>query len=567
SNTELRRYTAKTIRSRRENVSPVTQLEPANAVIDVQAVEVPQARTKLGSEGAIREALKDRRLKIVKALEEGDTKSIRSAKADLDLVIQDGRDLIAANKNNPLSQKTNLSAELSKKESFGKQAIFAADSLDQGTTMKDIKSMPGFSETLKSSMRMGFKARTIDNEGGFSKIESILMGLIGAAAIPVAPVVAPVAIGGALIAALKNSAFAKSDLGQTRIPGLDFLDNPLSQVRGTISKTFFTPKGDNENSVEPLIKGVNLAESALSKLAGVGKLALGVFGGFTALSIATQAITTLGGAVLNTARNIDTLQVKLAAASDSPQSGKASFTRISKKADDLGVSRSSALEVGAGIAGTTFGTELQGSPSDRLTDQTLEFFKLRGLNKQQQEGFQLAANQTLGRKNLSGQEVNQFIQSAGITDTRSIAARGLGMTPAQFAQAQETTGIDSKKFMQAFLSQGLQDARTSQEVASNSIGFKESKLSARVEQTTSNIGAALSPAYKVAIDLLTSSVQLLETALKAGGEMLIGFAVKGMIMAGQALTNLAIAALRCPRATTIAWQATLPSVRMLSARF
>ncbi len=326
-------------------------------------------------------------------------------------------------------------------------------------------------------------------------------------------------------------------------PAARRFDRAYDQANRNIDKSIGDTKNGIEFELDRIEKGgskILPTTSALDKLIGFGKLGLAVFGGYTLLSLGVPAMISLGKATLDTAKNFETLQVKLAAASDSAQSGRSSFARITAKADELGVSRSGALEVGAGIAGTTFGTELEGKPSDILTDKTLQFFKARGLNKQQQEGFQLAATQTLGRKNLSGQEVNQFIQSAGITDTRSIAARGMGLTPAQFAAMQDGPGIDSKKFMQAFLSQGVQDARTGEALASQTAGYKESQLSAKTEVLQGSIGAGISPVYKAGIDLLTNSIGLLNTAIESGKSALIGFAINGLLFAGSGLIKLAI---------------------------
>ncbi len=281
------------------------------------------------------------------------------------------------------------------------------------------------------------------------------------------------------------------------------------------------------------------SETALSKLVGVGKLALGVFGGFTALSLGVPAMISLGKSVFDTAANFERLQVKMASASDSAQSGKQKFAQLSATADNLGISRSSALETGAYIGGTTFGTQLDGAPSDAITKQILQVAQARGLNKQETDGLNLAIGQTLGRSRTSAQEINQLTQSAGITDARAIAARGLGMTAAQFSQVQDSpTGIDSKRFVQAFLTQAVQDSQSGKALAQDSVGFKQGQLGAAAERTAGNLGAPMMPVVKLALDGLNSALKLFNDGLERSSGLLMGLALGGIAAIGiQALTS------------------------------
>lgn len=366
-----------------------------------------------------------------------------------------------------------------------------------------------------------------------------------------------------------------------RIPALDFLDTPVSQIipniKAASAKLFagfgnntqtsqFTPNPNAPSApalrnpllyaptftpnpiapppprtpsnllLTPPAAEIEKSESALTKLTNVGKLALGVFGGFTLASLAVPAMIALGKSTIDTAANFETLQVKLAAASDSAQTGRQTFSRLTGEADKLGISRSSALETGAYLGGTTFGTELEGKPTERMTSQILQIAQARGLNKQQTDGLNLALAQTLGRSRTSMQEINQLTQSAGITDARVIAAKGLGYTPQQFSAIQDSpTGIDSKRFVQAFLAQGVQDSLSAKDLAQSSIGFKQTKLDAGVERLQGNVGGGISPAYKAGLDLLTSSIDLLNFAIENSSRLLIGLGIRLLYVGGSAL--------------------------------
>jgi hypothetical protein len=366
-----------------------------------------------------------------------------------------------------------------------------------------------------------------------------------------------------------------------RIPALDFLDTPVSQIipniKAASAKLFagfgnntqtsqftpnpnapsaptlrnsllyaptFTPnpiappppKPPNNLLFTPPPAEVEKSESALTKLTNIGKMALGVFGGFTLASLAVPAMIALGKSTIDTAANFETLQVKLAAASDSAQTGKLTFSRLTGEADKLGISRSSALETGAFIGGTTFGTELEGKPTDRMTSQILQIAQARGLSKQQTDGLNLALAQTLGRSRTSMQEINQLTQSAGITDARVIAAKGLGYTPQQFSAIQESpTGIDSKRFVQAFLAQGVQDSLSAKDLAQSSIGFKQTKLSAGIERLQGDVGSGISPAFKAGLDLLTGSIELLSLGIEKASNLLTGIGIRLLYVGGTAL--------------------------------
>ncbi len=306
-------------------------------------------------------------------------------------------------------------------------------------------------------------------------------------------------------------------------------------------------KGIN-NELDRLEKGggkINPVISAFDKLTTVAKLGLGVFGGFTLASLAVPAMIALGKSTIDTAANFETLQVKLAAASDSAQTGRQTFSRLTGEADKLGISRSSALETGAYLGGTTFGTELEGKPTERMTSQILQIAQARGLNKQQTDGLNLALAQTLGRSRTSMQEINQLTQSAGITDARVIAAKGLGYTPQQFSAIQDSpTGIDSKRFVQAFLAQGVQDSLSAKDLAQSSIGFKQTKLSAGVERLQGDIGAGFSPAYKAGLDLLTGSIDLLNFAIEHSSSLFIGLTISlGYAVVSMGLAKIAASTL------------------------
>lgn len=287
------------------------------------------------------------------------------------------------------------------------------------------------------------------------------------------------------------------------------------------------------------IKLLGFASTALSELVGLGKRALSTFGAFTALSLGVPAMISLGKSTFDTAANFERLQVKLAAASDSAQSGKQKFAQLSATADNLGISRSSALETGAYIGGTTFGTQLDGAPSDAITKQILQVAQARGLSKQETDGLNLALGQTLGRSRTSSQEINQLTQSAGITDARAIAARGLGMTAAQFSQIQSSpAGIDSKRFVQAFLAQAVQDSQSGKALAQDSVGFKQVGLKAVAERTAGNLGAPMMPVVKLALDGLSSALKLFNDGLERSSGLLTGLAVGGIAAIGiQAMTS------------------------------
>lgn len=294
-----------------------------------------------------------------------------------------------------------------------------------------------------------------------------------------------------------------------------------------------------EDGIVPLGKSADSVLPKLSDLAEVGKLALGTFGAFTALSLGVPAMISLGKSAFDTATNFERLQVKMASASDSAQSGKQKFAQLSSTADNLGISRSSALETGAYIGGTTFGTQLDGAPSDAITKQILQVAQARGLGKQETDGLNLAVGQTLGRSRTSAQEINQLTQSAGITDARAIAARGLGMTAAQFSQVQDSpTGIDSKRFVQAFLTQAVQDSQSGKSLAQDSVVFKQGQLGAATERTAGNLGAPMMPVVKLALDGLNSALKLFNDGLERSSGLLMGLAVGGIAAIGiQAMTS------------------------------
>jgi hypothetical protein len=525
SDANLRKLTARTIRHRRDNPTSLNE-----QVIDIQAtpvVDTKPTRVKQTKANVISDMMTDRKLKIERAIEDGDLRLVREHHQELTNLIQDGRDLIKANPNS-ISLKSNFAAQLGGKEKFAESSGRITDLLDGGTSAADIDNQPNVTAKLKKSAKLGLKSLLIDQmrdrEGGYFNLGARIPGL-DFLDTPVQDII-------------PNIKSRTSSIWQES-RGKYYLDRGRNRLDSTFTRSEFTRSEPPSPSGKDPIAETEKSKFALDKLIGVGKLGLAVFGGYTLLSLGVPAMISLGKATFDTAANFERLQVKLAAASDSAATGKQKFAQLSATADRIGISRSAALETGAFIGGTTFGTQLDGKPSDRITDQILQVAQARGLNKQETDGFNLAIAQTLGRSRTSAQEINQLTQSAGITDARAIAARGLGYTPAQFSAIQDSpTGIDSKRFVQAFLTQAVQDSLSGKDLAQDSVGFKQGRAAAAIERTSGNVGGAFLPPVKAALDLFTSSLKLFNDGLERSSGLLMGLAIGAIGNLGiQALTS------------------------------
>ena len=207
SDANLRKLTAKSILKRRENLSV------SSSVIDVQAtpiIDEPTLRTKQKSATAIVDLMVDRKLKIEKAIEDGDLELIKQHKQELNNLIQDGKDLIKANPT-AVNLKTNFAAQLGTKQKFLKSTETVTDLLQQNSSSDDVDRQVGLSGKLKKSTKLGLKARLISSMLGNENTE----GGYGNLAI-----------------------FDKlRELGNRDIPQLSFLDrNPLDFAKGLFGK-------------------------------------------------------------------------------------------------------------------------------------------------------------------------------------------------------------------------------------------------------------------------------------------------------------------------------------------
>ncbi len=324
-------------------------------------------------------------------------------------------------------------------------------------------------------------------------------------------------------------------------------DVAYDRANKNVDKSFErSAKGINDE-LDRLARGeakVSPVKTAFEKLAGAGKLALGVFGGYTLLSLGVPAMVSLGKATLDTAGNFEQLQVRLQASMGSLQAGKQRFQEIRAEANQRGISGSAALETGAKIAATTYGTELEGTPTSTITSQILQIAQARGLNNQQVSGMNLALSQILGKPRVSAEEINQLTESGGMPDARSIAARSMGYTPQQFAKLQESgSGIDSKRFVSAFLTQAATDSLVVKDSALDTQQAKITKLQAKFEEFQATVGGGVNPVFKAGIDLLTGSIDLLSKGFDGASKILVGMAVYGIGLATKALYQMTMAAI------------------------
>jgi tape measure domain-containing protein len=307
----------------------------------------------------------------------------------------------------------------------------------------------------------------------------------------------------------------------------------------------------NQETINKVAAGESLkAESSVGKLgdrlkdlAGAGKLAIGAFAGF---QIGTLIAGQLAGAAkeaIALTGEFEQLQIRLQAATGSLQSGSQKFGQLRSQARELGVSQFSALETGTRFAATTLGTELEGAPTDDFTNKALDIIKARGLNRQTSNGLSTAISQILGSKRVSTEELNQLRESGGLPDARSIGARSLGLTPTQFSKQLESgEGINSQKFVSAFLTQASSDSLLVKDAALDTQQSKLAKLQSAYEDLQATIGGGINPAFKAGVDAVTGGIDLLTKGIQIGSTVLIGFAIAQIPKLITGLYSLATAA-------------------------
>lgn len=354
--------------------------------------------------------------------------------------------------------------------------------------------------------------------------------------------------------------------GTSNQPPKKGVDGAAREKGGAIVPQYLVDKKD-EADAETSSKGFNFLSADVKKL-------IGAFGGYMVMSHIAPMLMSMGKAAFDTAGNFEKLRIQMAAASDSSQTGDIRYAQLTKAADKLGISRTTALTAGVGIAGTTFGTELEGASSEKMTNQILKIAQARGMDGPQSDSLVRVISQILSKNRTSAQEINELTQSAGITDARQIAARGLGYTPEQFANIQSSPqGIDSKRFATAFLSQGVQDSQSAQSLAEQSLGYKQTKLAAASENNRAQLAQTVMPIAKTGIDALTGSINLLTFAVEHSSLALLLFSVISAVKISSILSqmifglNLAQLAFKGLTLAVDGLIAIAPALKMLAVQF
>jgi tape measure domain-containing protein len=321
---------------------------------------------------------------------------------------------------------------------------------------------------------------------------------------------------------------AKSAAENLTIKAANF-DVVAQAAEATISNKELLNKVNSGQSLKPATEEAKQLKSGLMGLADAGKYAIGAFAGF---HVGQLLVTQFAGAAKEAVQltgEFEQLEIRLQAATGSLQSGTSRFNALRSEARSLGVSQRGALETGARLSATTLGTELEGAPTDQLTSQVLGIAKSRGLNQQSTNSLSLAISQLVGKPRVSTEELNQLIESGGLPDARSIGARALGLNAQQFTkQLEGNSGIDSKKFVSAFLSQASSDSLLVKDAALDTQQSKLAKLQASYEDLQVTIGQGINPAFKVGLDAASGGIDLLTKGIEIGSTVLIGLALRSI---------------------------------------
>jgi tape measure domain-containing protein len=195
---------------------PQTTLEPH---YEIPALPPSKLDTTKDGINYINQSLEKTKAQIELAIKNGEIALAKKYTQKLEKDIAESSRLIqsiASNPNTDTQSAQQLSSttagHLKQKSNFVGKAYQAIDLMENGATLSDVKQQPGWSQKLKNIVIKGIRQNMGNNDVGSGRIEANPIAL---------PVVA-------------FAKFAQSKLGQTRVPGLDFLDNPLKSFKETI---------------------------------------------------------------------------------------------------------------------------------------------------------------------------------------------------------------------------------------------------------------------------------------------------------------------------------------------
>lgn len=284
----------------------------------------------------------------------------------------------------------------------------------------------------------------------------------------------------------------------------------------------------------------NGATSGILKLAGAGKMALGVFGGFTAIGFVGPMLMSLGNEATKAALEFERFKRIINFTSGGEFKGAQNLRDIRDEANRLGVDMRASVTGFAQFSASTKETPLEGDASTAIFKNVNQASANYGLGGEQQERVFTALSQMSSKGVVSMEELRQQLGES-LPSALNIAARSMGVTTKEFTKMVERGEVLASDFLPKFAQQLGAESASGVAGASKSTQASLNRLNNTLYDLQVTIGTALLPLQKFNADAavvgIKALIRVLEFLLKILPAIASVFALKfvGGLMAGSSL--------------------------------
>jgi tape measure domain-containing protein len=258
--------------------------------------------------------------------------------------------------------------------------------------------------------------------------------------------------------------------------------------------------------------GANLAKG----FGGAGNAAgaLGGLAGVAAAGLGGLAIAGIGNSITR-ASNLEDLRINLAGVTGSVSGASDSLNYLKDLSNELGLSFNLLRDASGGLVSSfsqfssvTKGTSLEASTKD-IFSSFQQAFAASGLSSERQKLANTAITQIAGKGQLMAEEVfGQLAESYGQAPRQ--IAESLGLSIRQLRAQMKDGSLSAEEVLPKFAARAKSASALGIDLKQDSFSLSKTRFDNAIEQFSAKLGEVFLPLAKLALDLGTAGIKLLE---------------------------------------------------------
>ncbi|MBD2072677.1 tape measure protein [Phormidium sp. FACHB-592] len=280
--------------------------------------------------------------------------------------------------------------------------------------------------------------------------------------------------------------------------------------------------------IESIGDAFNKLPNPIKQATGSARMALSVFGGFTALMVIIPILTAFADSSIKAALEFERLERVLDSTSGN---GASKLAELDANANKLGVNARVSAQAYAQLSAATNDTSLEGAQTDTIFSGFSKGVASQGLGKERQELVFQAISQMAGKGVISLEELRQQLGES-LPQAMGVFARAAGVSTGEFSKMVESGTVGSD-----FLVKAAQQMSAESTVAMASMADSTQASIGRMDnsiyEVQTRVGQGLLPLEKLKADAIAASINLVLVAIdplfKLLGGAALSYIIKGFI--------------------------------------